>query len=957
MYETERVEGGLTHTNNSVPFAKEFHQKLTSNVCFVFQSLRSIAAHPNIIPLYDAFLLPSSKELYFVFECMEGNLYQLTKSRKGRPLAAGLVASLLKQMLAGLNHIHQSGFFHRDMKPENLLITTTGLADYPAYIPLLSSSSASVQSSSVPGGAQASIRDRPPEKDVVAIVKIADFGLARETMSKPPYTEYVSTRWYRAPEVILRSRDYSHPVDMWALGTILSEMVNLKPLFPGQSEVDQVFRICEVLGDPTTNYGTDEQGKTKGGGYWERSIKMAKSVGFTFPKIQPINFYTLYDKNLVPLQLVDMMADLMRYDPKIRLTTSQCLNHPYFSQIAPLLEPTPIPAVPNHIRQQQQAQAQVQQQQQKVYSLPTPSSAHSYGLPAPNSASFPSPRNVPSSHTQASQVSRQVFEQRHHYPSGMPQAAPPGSATSYQSSQAYGHPAASPEYHALQQSQQQQQQRDRQVSVPHSLISNDSVGLGGMHVVHGGSAPSPAVGYPESVNDVSMDGADETLSPTSVAMMNGGGQTHAHQTGRASPAPSSVYSFGREGSTSLPPPHISHQQASPQLPPPHSHHYASSYQQHLRQGVNGYPGSTHSGSFYNPSVYSGISAHSGGSGGRRGSAGGASTFYDGSIFEGIAPTRAASILSLPVTYGEAPPSPNFALPSNYPSSIHSHQQTPSNLGPGPAMARHASLRRAKNDADNVSVDFEREALQRSQNNHPSSASLHSVHSAAAAGVPKSDSQDSLKASNTKGKKSWMSNLLGSNNNNSSSSSAASTHSQPQYHPQQQPLIHPSSYAPSASSSASVSHFSIAGNSGSSLKRTPSERSIHAPEQPPTQPQQPTMPLDPKKAKKEAEKLAKEAEKAKREAATKAARERARAVMQKRNALAQAADPLHSYGQQSVPAVSASKSLSDKEKKALLEQRKQQAMMNGQTLPQIAEDPRRVHYMSLLVLKSIEADLH
>lgn len=902
------------------------------------QSLRSIAAHPNIIPLYDAFLLPSTKELYFVFECMEGNLYQLTKSRKGRPLAAGLVASLLKQILAGLHHIHQSGYFHRDMKPENLLITTTGLADYPAYV--------APQNVNNP-----SLANRSPEKDVVAVVKIADFGLARETLSKPPYTEYVSTRWYRAPEVILRSRDYSHPVDMWAVGTILSEMVNLKPLFPGQSEVDQVFRICEVLGDPTTDYGKDERGRTRGGGYWDRSIKMAKSVGFSFPKIQPILFDSLYDRNLVPQQLIDMMADLMRYDPKNRLTTLQTLEHPYFRQIAPLLEPSIIPAIPNHIRQQQQQQAQAQaqqsmqqQQQAKVYSLPTPSSAHSatYGLPAPNSASFPSPRNVPSSHTQASQISRAGFEQRHHYPSGMPQPAAPGSATSYQSSPPplqMPH-AGSPEYHLQQAQAQAQQSRDRQVSMPHSLMSNDSTGLGGMHVVHGGSAPSPAVGYPESVNDVSMDGADETmaLSSSSASAINGSHQHihHSQQMGRASPVPSSVYSLSSSQPGGLPPPPvISHSHASPQLPPPHSHHYAASYQSQLRQGVNGYAGSTHSGSLYNPSVYSGLSGHSGGSGGRRGSAGGASTFYDGSIFEGIAPTRAASILSLPVTYGEAPPSPNFALPSNYPASIHSHQ--PSNLGPGGAMARHASIRRARTDADNVSVDFEREALQRSQN-HPA-ASVAS-HIGNVANVPKSDSQDSLKASN-KGKKSWMSNLLGSNSNNSSSnatSSSASTH-QPQYHPQQQPLIHPSGYAAS-SSSASISHFSTAAHSGSSLKRTPSERSIHAPEQPPTQPIQPAASLDPKKAKKEAERLAKEAEKAKREAAQKAARDRARAVMQKRNALAQAADPLHSYGQQSVPAASsASKGLSDKEKKALLEQRKQQSMMNGGNLPQIAEDPR------------------
>lgn len=193
---------------------------------------------------------------------MEGNLYQLTKSRKGRPLAGGLVASIFQQIIHGLDHIHKHGYFHRDMKPENLLITTTGLDDYP----------------STKQGA-------PAERDVIVIVKLADFGLARETASKPPYTEYVSTRWYRAPEVLLRSRDYSNPVDMWALGTILAELVNLKPLFPGESEVDQVLQICEVLGNPSSEYGTDSKGRIRGGGAWERGIRMAASVGFQWPKV------------------------------------------------------------------------------------------------------------------------------------------------------------------------------------------------------------------------------------------------------------------------------------------------------------------------------------------------------------------------------------------------------------------------------------------------------------------------------------------------------------------------------------------------------------------------------------------------------------------------------------------------------------------------------------------------
>lgn len=233
----------------------------------LLQSLRAIPYHPNIIPLYDFFLLPATKELYFVFESMEGNLYQLIKTRKGKPLAGGLVSSIFRQVVEGLHHIHASGYFHRDMKPENLLVTTTGLYDYRSVSP------------TAPTNA-------PAERDVVVIIKLADFGLARETASSPPYTEYVSTRWYRAPEVLLKSRDYSNPVDMWALGTIMSELVNLRPLFPGQSEIDQVARICDRLGDPCQDYGLDERDRLIGGGKWSKGVRLARAVGFAFQKVR-----------------------------------------------------------------------------------------------------------------------------------------------------------------------------------------------------------------------------------------------------------------------------------------------------------------------------------------------------------------------------------------------------------------------------------------------------------------------------------------------------------------------------------------------------------------------------------------------------------------------------------------------------------------------------------------------
>jgi len=97
--------------------------------------------------------------------------------------------------------MHKNGYFHRDLKPENLLVQSSTL-------------------------------------------KIADFGLAREINSKPPFTDYVSTRWYRAPEVLLRDTKYGAPIDIFALGAIMAELYTMKPLFPGSSEQDQIFKIC-----------------------------------------------------------------------------------------------------------------------------------------------------------------------------------------------------------------------------------------------------------------------------------------------------------------------------------------------------------------------------------------------------------------------------------------------------------------------------------------------------------------------------------------------------------------------------------------------------------------------------------------------------------------------------------------------------------------------------------------
>jgi protein kinase len=112
------------------------------------------------------------------------------------------------------------------------------------------------------------------------VIKVADFGLAREVSSRPPYTDYVSTRWYRAPEVLLQSSSYTAAIDMWAMGAIMAELFTLHPLFPGASETDEIYKICSVIGTP--NHHT-----------WADGMKLAASMNFRFPHFPPTHLSVL----------------------------------------------------------------------------------------------------------------------------------------------------------------------------------------------------------------------------------------------------------------------------------------------------------------------------------------------------------------------------------------------------------------------------------------------------------------------------------------------------------------------------------------------------------------------------------------------------------------------------------------------------------------------------------------
>lgn len=281
--------------------------------------LKTLPTHPHLVGALDIFLDPYSKKLHICMEYMDGNLYQLMKARDHKCMDIRSVKSILFQILAGLEHIHAHSFFHRDIKPENILVTTSAPQD--------TQSAFSRYSSLV----------TPPSTPPNYTIKIADFGLARETHSKLPYTTYVSTRWYRAPEVLLRAGEYSAPVDIWAIGAMAVEIATLKPLFPGANEVDQVWRVCEIMGSPGNWY--TKAGQRVGGGEWRDGTKLAQKLGFSFPKMAPHAMETIVAPPQWPLAFSSFVTWCLMWDPKNRPTSQQAMEHEFFSDAVDPLRP------------------------------------------------------------------------------------------------------------------------------------------------------------------------------------------------------------------------------------------------------------------------------------------------------------------------------------------------------------------------------------------------------------------------------------------------------------------------------------------------------------------------------------------------------------------------------------------------------------------------------------------
>ncbi|CUS23690.1 LAQU0S11e02080g1_1 [Lachancea quebecensis] len=244
--------------------------------------LRHFRGHKNITCLYDMDIVFSPDNsfngLYLYEELMECDIHQIIKS--GQPLTDAHYQSFIYQILCALKYIHSADVLHRDLKPGNLLVN----ADCQ--------------------------------------LKVCDFGLARGYSENPVennqfLTEYVATRWYRAPEIMLSYQGYTKAIDVWSCGCILAELLGGKPIFKGKDYVDQLNRILQVLGTPPEE--TLERIGSK------NVQDYIHQLGY-IPKVP---FVTLYPR--ANAQALDLLERMLTFDPQKRITVEEALEHPYLS--------------------------------------------------------------------------------------------------------------------------------------------------------------------------------------------------------------------------------------------------------------------------------------------------------------------------------------------------------------------------------------------------------------------------------------------------------------------------------------------------------------------------------------------------------------------------------------------------------------------------------------------------
>ncbi|KAG6391618.1 hypothetical protein SASPL_149375 [Salvia splendens] len=276
-----------THTGEKVAIKKI--NDIFEHVCEATRILREIKLlrllrHPDIVEIKHIMLPPCRREfkdIYVVFELMETDLHHVIKTNDD--LTPGHHQFFLYQLLRALKYIHSANVFHRDLKPKNIL-------------------------------ANADCK-----------LKICDFGLARASFGDAPsavfWTDYVATRWYRAPELCGSFfSKYTPAIDIWSIGCIFAEMITGKPLFPGKNVVHQLELITDLLGTPSTEAISRIRNEKARRFLSGMRRKAPIPLSQRFPDVDPL--------------ALRLLQRLIAFDPKDRPSAEEALSDPYFYGLA-----------------------------------------------------------------------------------------------------------------------------------------------------------------------------------------------------------------------------------------------------------------------------------------------------------------------------------------------------------------------------------------------------------------------------------------------------------------------------------------------------------------------------------------------------------------------------------------------------------------------------------------------
>jgi cell division cycle 2-like protein len=285
---------------------------------FPITSLREIntlliAQHVNVVTVREIVVGSNMDQIFIVMDFVEHDLKGLmeTMRKKNQVFLPGEVKCLMQQLLRAIHHLHDNWILHRDLKASNLLLSHNG------------------------------------------ILKVGDFGLAREYGSPlKNYTAIVVTLWYRAPELLLGTKQYSTHIDVWSVGCILGELLLMEPLFPGKSEVDELNKIFKLLGTPSERIWP---------GYKELpGVKSMKFVDFPVSQLRH-----KFPERMLSDGGLDLLKSLLTYDPKQRTTCEKALGHRWFDENPRPIDPSMFPTWPAKSEQDPGAK--------KVASPPPPS--------------------------------------------------------------------------------------------------------------------------------------------------------------------------------------------------------------------------------------------------------------------------------------------------------------------------------------------------------------------------------------------------------------------------------------------------------------------------------------------------------------------------------------------------------------------------------------------------------